>query len=82
MESALVKLRKWESEIQFMNMVRQIHEHGNAYRKLHGEDAFQTLLTKIPDEHIQYNNLFALMFTLAMTSMMFGVIATVAYLVA
>lgn len=80
--NALEKLRKWESEIQFMNMVRRIHEHGNVYRKLHGEDAFQTLLTKIPNEHIQYNNLFALMFTLVLTSVMFGVVATVTYLVA
>ena len=82
MESALIKLRKWESEIQFMNMVRQIHEHGNAYRKLHGEDAFQELLAKIPDDHVRYSDLTALMLTLAMTSMMFGVVATVAYLVA
>jgi hypothetical protein len=80
MDSALIKLRKWESEIQFVNMVRQIHEHGNTYRKLHGEEAFQELLEKIPTEHV--NDTLILMLTLMAVSVMFGVIATVAYLVA
>lgn len=80
METALIKLRKWESEIQFMNMVRQIHEHGNSYRKLHGEEAFQELLQKIPPEHV--NDTLILMLTLVVVSVMFGVIATVVYLVA
>jgi len=80
METALIKLRKWESEIQFMNMVRQIHEHGNSYRKLHGEEAFQELLQKIPPEHV--NDSIILMLTLVVISVMFGVIATVVYLVA
>lgn len=80
MDSALQKLRKWESEIQFVNMVRQIHEHGNTYRKLHGEDAFQELLEKIPSEHV--NDTLTLMLTLVVVSVMFGVVATVVYLVA
>jgi len=79
--SALQKLRKWESEIQFMNMVRQIHEHGNTYRKLHGEDSFQELLDKIPSEHVREDNLVALMITLVLVSIMLGAIIG-AYLVA
>lgn len=81
MESALQKLRKWESEIQFMNMVRQIHEHGNAYRKLHGEDLFQELLDKIPSEHVRQDNLMTLMITLIIVSIMLGAVIG-AYLVA
>ena len=79
--SALQKLRKWESEIQFMNMVRQIHEHGNMYRKLHGEDSFQELLDKIPSEHVREDNLAALMVTLVLVSIMLGAVIG-AYLVA
>lgn len=79
--SALQKLRKWESEIQFMNMVRQIHKHGNTYRKLHGEDAFQDLLEKIPSEHVREDNLVALMVTLVLVSIVLGAIIGV-YLVA
>jgi hypothetical protein len=83
MESALQKLRKWESEIQFMNMVRQIHEHGNSYRKLHGESSFQELLAKIPDDHVRHGDLLVLlMMTLMLLSMMVGIIGTVVYLVA
>jgi|LakMenEpi03Aug12_release.lakeMendotaPanAssembly.Ray.scaffolds.fasta_scaffold00564_60 hypothetical protein len=71
---ALAKLRKWESEIQFMNLIREVHERGELYRTLYGDKLFHEMIDKVPAESTDEMVIVLLMAVVVAASMMLGLI--------
>ena len=71
---ALAKLRKWEYEIQFMNLIRQVHERGQVYKTLYGEETFHEMLEKVPEEAADESVIVMLMTVVVLASVMLGLI--------
>ena len=71
---ALAKLRRWESEVQFMNLIRQVHERGHVYKELYGESSFHEMIEKVPAEPVDDNVIILLMVVLVMASTLLGLI--------
>jgi hypothetical protein len=71
---AIAKLRKWESEVQFMNLIRQVHERGRVYKTLYGEETFHEMLDKVPGEPKDDNVIVLLMTVVVLASVMLGLI--------
>ena len=71
---ALAKLRRWESEVQFMNLIRQVHERGQVYKELYGEGSFHEMIEKVPAEPVDDNVIILLMAVLVVASVLLGLL--------
>ena len=69
---ALASLRKWESEIQFMNLIRQIHERGQLYKTSYGNEPFYEMVDKIQSEPSNESTVALIITVLIMASVMLG----------
>ena len=77
--TALEGLRKWESEIQFMNLIRQIHERGTLYKQKHGEEQFNKMLANLPDDTYSIAWIFMLSMLVVMMAAVTGFMLAVLY---